>query len=241
MPNSAAALIIGNEVLSGKVREENAAYLVSGLRMRGIELRRIYVVPDEEGPIVEAVLALKSLARVVFTSGGLGPTHDDITVAAVAKALNRPVVRFPEMEALVREYYGARLTDDALRLADAPQGAVFERVKGVWIPVLTVENLVLLPGLPELFRLQFDGIVERYRASPIHLRCLYLSAEEVAFASLLHKVAAAFPEVRIGSYPVLKQDYEVKLTFEGRDAAQVNAALHAALEALPTQIVLRVE
>jgi molybdenum cofactor synthesis domain-containing protein len=243
MGRTAAAVIIGNEILSGKVEDANGPYLVRKLRELGIELRRIVVVPDEVDAIVDAVAALRSQVNLLVTSGGVGPTHDDVTVRAVAKALARPVVRDPAMEARVREHYGARLTPEALRLADCPQGGAFEPCPGLWLPVLTVENLALLPGVPDLFRAQLDTVAGRFRDCPFHLRVLFLSEPEVAIAATLDAVAARFPDVAIGSYPRFDRgaDHRVKLTVESRARDRVEAALEALLADLPSGGVLRVE
>src|SRR5581483_2710921 len=122
MTPSVAGLIIGNEVLTAKVVEENGAHLVKRLRERALPLKALMTVPDEVDAIAEAVELLRRRAQWLVTSGGVGPTHDDVTVRAVALALGRKVVRLPRMEALVKEHYGDRATPEAMRLADAPAG-----------------------------------------------------------------------------------------------------------------------
>ncbi len=240
MAKSAAAIIIGNEILSGKFADANGPHLIRALRERGIELRHLAAVPDEDAAIVEAVRRLRAQVDVVFTSGGLGPTHDDVTVRAVAAALERLVVRFPLMEERVRKAFGGEVNEDAMRLADAPEGARFLDAPGLWIPVLTVENLVLLPGIPELFRQQLDAVIDRFRDSAFLLRRVYLSVHEHRIAAALTKVAHRFSDVAIGSYPVLGEGYKVELTLESRSGERVRAALDALLEALPESAVLRV-
>src|SRR4051812_3719441 len=123
MGTGVAAVVIGNEVLTAKVTEANGAWLIKRLRERGILLHSVHFVLDEVDAIVEAVAAARRRAKWVLTSGGIGPTHDDVTVRAVALALGKPVVRLPEMEKLVREHYQGRLTPEALRLAEAPEGS----------------------------------------------------------------------------------------------------------------------
>jgi molybdenum cofactor synthesis domain-containing protein len=238
---TAAAIIIGNEILSGKFADANGPYLIRALRERGVELRHVAVVPDEDEAIVEAVRRLMPLVDVLFTSGGLGPTHDDVTVRAVAAALSRPIVRDARMEARVRDAYGHEVNPDALRLADAPEGARFVDAPGLWIPVLTVENLVLLPGVPELFRAQLDAVVDRYRSEAFVLRRVFLSVHEHLIASGLTAVAGRFPDLSIGSYPVLEGEHRVLITLEGRSTERVQEALAALLGALPSHAVLRVE
>ncbi|MFN7132496.1 MAG: competence/damage-inducible protein A [Myxococcales bacterium] len=242
MSRTAAAIIIGNEVLSGKVVEANGAYLIRVLREHGIELKRIVTVQDDIDAIVETIGALRFKVDLLITSGGLGPTHDDLTVRAVALALGRPVVVDEEMAEKVRRHYGPRFTPEALRLANAPQGAQFVKIPDVWMPVLTVENVVLLPGVPELFRLQLDAIAPQYASAPFHLRCVFLSESETAIAAALDRVALAFADVAIGSYPRFDTaDHKVKITLEARAGERVEAALQALLGALPPSAIVRVE
>src|SRR5215467_6262149 len=118
---SAAGVVICNEVLSAKVQEQNGAHLIKRLRERGVQLRCLVIVPDEIDAIVEAVAAARRSAKYVITSGGIGPTHDDVTVRAVALALGRKVVRLPEVERMSRAHYGPSMAPQALRLAEAPE------------------------------------------------------------------------------------------------------------------------
>src|SRR5262245_1197773 len=143
----AAAIIIGNEVLSAKVEDVNGPHLVRRLREHGIPLRAIFVVPDEVEAIVGAVVNARAIARWIITSGGIGPTHDDVTVRAVALAMGRRVVRSPEMEALVRAHYGDEATAEAMRLADAPEGSTLLAQEGIWYPVLHCDGVFMLPGV----------------------------------------------------------------------------------------------
>lgn len=247
MPRTAAALIIGNEVLSGKVTEENAAYLVRRLRELGVELVRITVVPDIEADIIEALDAVRHRVNHVFCSGGIGPTHDDVTVEAVARALGVPVVRAPELERLVRQHHESRgrtgePPPEALRLAEVPQGARLISHAGSWYPAIAVGEIYLLPGVPMLFRLQFDALAERFRDAPFFLRALYLSEGEVAITAALDAVVARHPEVAIGSYPRFDAaDHRVKLTVESHDSASVAAAAADLERSLPPGSVLRTE
>src|SRR4051812_17365754 len=156
----AAAVIIGNEVLTAKVEDANGPHLIRRLRDLGILLRSVETVTDDVDAIVDAVARARSKAEYVFTSGGIGPTHDDVTVRAVALALGRQVVRLPEMVELIRKR-SDHLTEEALRLADAPEGAVLLPQEGTWFPVLTVDNTFLLPGVPQLFKLQLETVLKR--------------------------------------------------------------------------------
>lgn len=242
-PTGAAAVIIGNEVLTAKVADANGPHLIKRLREVGIPLRSLELVPDEVDVIVEAVARARLRAKYVFTSGGIGPTHDDVTVRAVALAMGRKVVRLPEMVALIRERAVDSPTAEALRLADAPEGAVLLPQPGSWYPVLTVEDVFMLPGVPQLFRTQLEAVLARLRGTPVHLRMLYLNLGESAVAAVLDRVALDMPHVAIGSYPMFDRslDYLVKVTVESVDKDAVEAAVIRLQVGLPSGSVVRSE
>lgn len=242
MERIAAAIVIGDEVLSGKVRDANGPYLIDRFRAAGIRLGRLLTVGDDPEEIGWAVHAVRGRYAPIVTSGGIGPTHDDVTVPAVARALGRGVVRSPEIEAGLRARRGPALPTAALRLAEIPEGATLVQTPGTWFPVIEVEGIYLLPGIPELFRMHLDALAERYAGPPFVLRCLYLSCGETAIAATLDRVVAAHGGVAIGSYPRLDApDHRVKLTVEARDAAAVDEAIAALVAALPAGAVVRIE
>lgn len=238
----AAALVIGNEILSGKVRDTNGPYLIERLRALGVELLRIATIPDEVEAIAAEVRLLRGQFNVVFTSGGIGPTHDDVTVRGVALGLDRRVVRDETIARKIREYYGDRTTAESFRLADVPEGATLLESPGIWYPVIAVEGFHLLPGVPQLFRIQFDAIAERFRGPPFFLRCIYVSEPETAIAALLDRHSAEHADVQVGSYPRFDEaDHRVKLTIEGRSRDAVERALRDLLAALPKAAVVRTD
>lgn len=238
----AAVIVIGDEILSGKIRDANGPYLVDKLRGAGVPLRRILTVADDVEEIAWAVSCCRERFKPIFTSGGIGPTHDDVTVAGVARALGRRVVRHPEIEEGLRAHYGPDMPEEALRLALVPEGAALFRTPRSWYPVVAVEEIYLLPGIPELFRLHVNGLVERYRGAPFHLRCVYLAAGEPEIAAILDRIAREHPLVAIGSYPRIDDaDHRVKLTLEAQAVEPVERALQALLDALPKRFVIRVE
>ena len=239
---AAALIVIGDEVLSGKIRDANGPYLTDKLRAAGVPLGRILTIGDDLDEIVWAVSSCRRRFSPIFTSGGIGPPHDDLTVAGVAAALGRKVVTEPTIAASVREHYGAALEPEALRLANVPEGAVLFRTAKSWYPVITVEDVYLLPGVPQLFRMHADGLVERFAGEPFHLRQVFLSIGETAIAAALDRVARDHAAVSIGSYPRFDApDHVVKLTLEAKDVAAVEAALKALLDALPGDAIVRVE
>lgn len=243
MDRTAAALVIGNELLSGKIQEGNVAFLAKALFQMGIALRRVIVCPDDEATIVSDLRALAAAHDVVFTSGGVGPTHDDITVPSVARAFDRPLVRDPELARMIREHFGDRTTEGHLRMADLPEGGELVSSEEIPWPVIRVENVYVMPGVPEIFRIKFGLVRDRLGAgSPLVSRAIYTRCDEGVIAELLERVEREHPGVLIGSYPRFRDpDHQVKLTFDGRDDALVLAALRACLSELPAELVVRAE
>jgi len=248
MPNPSAALIVvGSEVLSAKVQDENGPYAIRRLHELGVRVLAVHIIPDRVAEVIAAVDAERRRADWVFTSGGVGPTHDDITVAAVAAALGRRVVRSEPfalaLRAIHRRHHdGQEPPEAALRMADLPEGTRLLGDPG--FPTLAVENVVMLPGPPRFFRFQLDAIADLLVSDqPFRLAAVYLSAGEERFATELAAVAVAHPAVEIGSYPRFDEgaDHRVKLTVESRDLGAVQAALQALLSMLPPGWVIRVE
>jgi len=239
---TAGIVIIGDEILTGKFADENAAFLIGELRALGVDLRRIAVIPDVLDDIAATVTEMSARFDHVFTSGGVGPTHDDLTMEGVARAFGSKVIRHPELEALLRGYYGDRLQERNLRMADVPDGAHFVHGDATpgW-PVIAMRNVYILPGVPELFRRKFASIKERFRDQPFHLKQVFTTSEEGHIAHELDRIVAAYASVQVGSYPTFSQpDYKVKVTIEGKDAEAVARACEDLVRALGAAIV-RVE
>lgn len=236
-PDTAALVIIGNEILSGKITDTNGAWLLKELRSLGVETTRVEIVPDEEALIVDAIHRCQRHASHLFTSGGIGTTHDDVTVPAIAKALGKKVVHAPEIVAMLRGHWGDRVDAVKLRLAEIPEGA--ELVAGgagtIGLPVILADGILILPGVPELFRSKFEAVRERYRARPIALVNLYLDVSEPDIADTLTEATRRFQGIAIGSYPRFDDaDHRVRITIESRDAALVDACAKFLREAFST-------
>ena len=208
-PPSAAALVIGDEILSGKVEEANVVVLARTLRELGILLRRVVVVMDDVGAIARDVRELASTHDWLFTSGGVGPTHDDVTIEAVSKAFGMPVVSSPEMEAMLRAHYGDRCTQGHLRMALMPQGASLEATPELTWPIIRIQNTWLLPGIPEVFRMKLALVVTRIRHqselqgghTAFISHAVYVQMDEGTLTPLLDTIVRSFPDVAVGSYP----------------------------------------
>jgi molybdenum cofactor synthesis domain-containing protein len=226
------------------VPDENGPWASRRLRELGVRLLAIHTVPDRVDDVVDAVDRARRRADWVFTSGGVGPTHDDVTVGAVALALGRPVVRSPELVEVIRrlhrEHHGGEPPEAALRMADVPEGT--RLLGGAPWPTLVAANVVMLPGVPQFFRFQFERIASRLEAPPFRLASVFLSEGEGAIAAILDSVARAHPAVEIGSYPRFDDaDHRVKVTLEAKDAGRVGEALAMLLAALPAGSVVRTE
>jgi molybdenum cofactor synthesis domain-containing protein len=234
---TAGIILIGDELLSGKVVDENAQLLIGDLRDLGVALKRVAVIADDLDEIASFVRDFSQRFDHVFTSGGVGPTHDDLTMAGVARAFGTTVMRHPDLEQLLRSYYGERLEERNLRMADIPDGAHFVSGDSPSWPVIAYRNVYILPGIPEIFRRKWRSMAERFRTSPYHLRLIFTSAEEGSIAADLDRVVADHPGVQVGSYPKLDGDYRVKVTLESKDRAAVEAAFAALSSALGNKVV----
>jgi molybdenum cofactor synthesis domain-containing protein len=237
-----AVLIIGDEILSGKVRDTNAPLLIDLFRELGVELKRLVYLADDADTIAADVRACAGSYDAVITSGGVGPTHDDCTIEAVARAFGVGVVRHPDVEAMIRAYWGERMNEAALRMAEMPEGSRLLYSSDGLLPLVVFRNVYLLPGIPRLFAAKIGALRDELDGDPPVIRHLYLSSDESRVAPLLGRVNDEYPDVKIGSYPRLEaQDHRLWITVEAQEAGQVEAATNRLLELLPPDEVVRVE
>jgi molybdenum cofactor synthesis domain-containing protein len=238
---TAAALLIGNELLSGKTQEQNLVELARLLRALGVRLERVSMLGDERKALAAEVRALSEGHDVVFTSGGVGPTHDDVTVEAVADAFGVECVTHPGLAQLLAQVYGERYGDSQERMALVPRGAELMGSSEVRWPTTVMRNVWMMPGVPELFRMKLVIVREHLAGpGPIFSRALFTQLEEPELKSLLDQTVARHQAVEIGSYPQwFDKDYKTKLTFDGVDAAQVTLAFDDLLRALPPSSIVR--
>jgi molybdenum cofactor synthesis domain-containing protein len=240
---TAAALIIGNELLSGKVAEANLQVLARTLRQLGVLLRRVVMVLDDVEEIAREVRTLSKAHDWLFTSGGVGPTHDDVTIEAVARAFGVPVVSSPRMEEMLQGHYRERCTAGHLRMALIPEGAALETTEEITWPTVRMSNVWVMPGVPEVFRMKIPVVVAKLGQGKAFVsRAVYTKMDEGDLKPLLDRVVADHPNVDVGSYPKwLDPSYKTKLTFDGRDEASVTAARDEFLALLPPGEPQRVE
>jgi len=239
---TAGIIIIGNEILSGKVVDTNSPFLTRELRALGVTVRRILTVPDELEEIAPAVAEFHRAYDFVFTSGGVGPTHDDVTIEGVARGLSRRVIRHPAIEGRIRDFYKDKANEARLKMAEVPEGTELIVDGRLGFPTLKCENIYVLPGIPEILEQKFHAIRDRFAASPYFLRIVYTSEGEGSIAEHLNGTLRAFPDLLLGSYPKIGDpEYAVKLTLESKDREYVERALAHLLGLLPPDAVVRTE
>ena len=242
MAKSAGIVLIGNEILSGKIHDANAAYLCRELRGLGVEVRKISVIPDELEPIAEEVARFARAYDYVFTSGGVGPTHDDVTIEGVARAMGGAVVRDARLVSLLEGFYKGNLNAARLKMAEVPEGAELLAGDSLIFPAVVMGNVYILPGVPEIFRQKFDAIKERFRGQPFHLRSVFVRIGEGTLADFLNDLLKAYPLLLLGSYPEFSHpDYKVKVTLESKDRQYLEQALAEFVARLPRDAVVKVE
>jgi molybdenum cofactor synthesis domain-containing protein len=242
MPHTAGIVLIGNELLSGKVVDANAAYLCRQFRQLGVDVRKISVIPDEVDLIAREVREFHQAYTWVFTSGGVGPTHDDVTIEGIARAIGVGVVRHPVLEERLREIYQERINDARLKMAEIPEGAELLALDSLVVPVILVRNVFVFPGVPEIFRQKFEAIKERFRERPFLLRSVYVRIGEGVLAEHLNAMLRDFPDLLCGSYPEFSNpEYKVRVTLESKDPAYLNGALKNLLDRLAAEAIVRVD
>ncbi len=202
----AAVIIIGNEILSGRTQDLNISYIGKNLEKLGIVLEEVIIIPDVKATIVEKVKHYSQNYDYVFTTGGIGPTHDDITSASIAKAFNVKLLRDPEAVAIMERYYDpGTLTEARLKMADIPEGAslIDNPVSGA--PAFQINNVFVLAGVPNIMQAMFDALVERLVCGPpILTGSVSTNLTESKLAEGMTKIQNECEEVSIGSYPYFK-------------------------------------
>jgi FAD synthetase len=242
MSKTAGIIIIGNEVLSGKTQDTNSHFLCVELRRLGVEVQKISTIQDEIDLIGEEVAYFSKRFDFVFTTGGVGPTHDDVTIEGIARGFSVPVVRHPEIENRMRQRLGGDVNEARLRMANVPEGAVLLATEALFAPVVNIQNVYIFPGIPRILQERFDAIKERFRGAPYLLKNVFVRYGEGVIASALNELLAKFPHLLLGSYPVLDlPDYKVKVTLESKDSDYLDGALKTLLASLPQDAVHRID
>jgi molybdenum cofactor synthesis domain-containing protein len=220
-PITASMVIIGNEILSGRTQDANLAYAATRLNEFGIQMREVRVVPDVEETIIATVNELRALHHYVFTTGGIGPTHDDITAESIAKAFGVPIEIDPMARALLEEHYGiGNLTEARLRMARVPEGAVLIDNPLSRAPGFQIGNVLVMAGVPVVMKAMIDSVAPRLLGGkPVLSRTVMGLVRESDIAIGLGELQDKYPTVEIGSYPFFrKNQVGANLVIRGTDA-----------------------
>lgn len=233
---TAAVLVIGNEILSGRTKDKNIGHIAQVLTMIGIDLREVRIVSDDEDAIIAALDALRARYDYVFTTGGIGPTHDDITADAVAKAFDLPLDFHPDAVAALRARLGgADLNAARMRMARVPRGATLVTNRVSAAPGFWIGNVIVMAGVPSVMQAMMDEVVPKLRTgSKVIAETVRADLREGDIGSELAEVAAAHPDVMIGSYPFMDEvrGPNTNVVLRGRDLEKIAAAKQAVEEML---------
>lgn len=242
MAKTAGIVIIGNEVLSGKTHDSNSFFFCTELRQLGVEVQKISTIQDEIELIGREVAEFSKRFDFVFTSGGVGPTHDDVTIEGIAHGFGLKVVRHPHIEQRMRQRLGADLNEARLRMANVPEGATLLAAEAPFAPIVNIYNVYIFPGIPKILQERFHALKELFRDKPYFLKNVYVKYGEGIIAAMLNDLLVKFPQLMLGSYPVLDlPEYKVKVTLESKDANYLNRALDTFVASLPKDAVHRID
>jgi molybdenum cofactor synthesis domain-containing protein len=232
---TAGILVIGDEILSGRTKDKNIGFIAEYLTNIGIDLKEVRVVADEEPDIIAALDALRHRYNYVFTTGGIGPTHDDITADAVAKAFGVAIDHHPEVVARFKERFGADLNEARLRMARIPDGADLIQSATILAPGFKIGNVIVMAGVPSIMQAMMDIVAPKLKSGERMLSdTVRANAREGDVGGPLRAVAEAHPDVMIGSYPFLddNQKPNTNLVVRSRDPEKLAAAMAAVQEML---------
>ena len=233
---TAAAIIIGDEILSGKTQDTNSYFLSQTLFEQGVDLVRIEVLPDDIDLISERLKYFKNKVDWVFTSGGIGPTHDDKTYEAVAKACGRELKEDAYYLDKFCKRYGLdknKLNYHRKKMILFPSPCETLEVEQLWVPVVVVDNICIYPGVPEMFEYMLTQTKEKFIGQKKIRRQIYSSMLEGHFAEDLERIQEEFSELQVGSYPKMNHaEYKVMISVEGRDEKTIDEAAKKILTAV---------
>ncbi len=227
---SACILIIGNEVLSGRTKDANLSFLGNELNELGIQVQEARVIPDIEDVIIGTLNEVRTRFDYVFTTGGIGPTHDDITSACVAKAVGRALIRNPEAVGMLETRYQPEdLNDARLRMANTPEGAILIENPISKAPGYQIENIFVLAGVPSIARAMFDNLKPRLKGGAAVLsKTISTNLGEGVIAGPLGAIQTDFPNLDIGSYPYFKDgQLGVSLVCRSTDMEEIDQCCSA--------------
>jgi molybdenum cofactor synthesis domain-containing protein len=224
---TAALIVIGDEILTGKVKDENTIFFANTMFENGIKVARVLTIPDDVPIISESVLSYSKIYDYVFTSGGVGPTHDDKTFSGVANAFSLPLVINQEAyeyfrDSQIKASRGPEISLAQQKMLKYPSPCKVYFVETSWLPVVVVNNVYILPGVPRLFHKLLHGIEYLFKGEKFFRRVLYTDLLESLIAEALESIQEAYPKTFIGSYPQeAEKPFNVIVTIEGIDEPEV--------------------
>jgi len=241
MGKTAGIIIIGDEILTGKVQDYNSFFMAQELWSHGIQLCRISIISDIIDEIAGEVRDFSTKFDYVFTSGGIGPTHDDVTIEGISRAFSVSAV----IDATLKEFLTVKLgnlSPEQLKMAEVPEGAELVHDENLSFPLIQFRNVFILPGIPQLLRKKFFAIEKIFNEPAVYLKKVYLNESESRVAPVLNDIVRRYKNVKIGSYPVIdNEEYSVMVTIESLDHMSLTTALKDLLEKMPAEKLVRVE
>ncbi len=225
---TAGILVIGDEILSGRTKDKNIGFIAEYLTNLGIDLKEVRVVSDDEGDIIAALNALRQRYDYVFTTGGIGPTHDDITADSVAKAFGVGIDHHPAVVARFKERFGDALNEARLRMARIPDGAELIESATILAPGFKVGNVIVMAGVPSIMQAMMDIVAPKLRVGRRMLSdSVRADAKEGDIGSPLREIASAHPDTSIGSYPYIDDNGKpnTNVVVRARDQGKLDAAM----------------
>ena len=236
---TAAIIVIGNEILSGRTQDTNIAYIGKKLAAAGIDLLEVRVIPDDEERIIKTVNEMRALYVYVFTTGGIGATHDDITAECMAKAFGRKLVENQEAFEIIAEHYKGKFYQDQelfngnrSRMAMMPEGVTLIENPVSKAPAFQIENVFVLAGMPSVMQGMLETVLPRLqKGDPFYYNTVTSNLLEGTIADKLTDIQNAYPKVSIGSYPFYKvPDIGTSLVIRGQNKAVIQGATEAIIE-----------
>jgi molybdenum cofactor synthesis domain-containing protein len=213
--NTASIIIIGDEILSGRTKDENSSFLISQLSQRGIKVNYCITIPDEPDIIKDTIFEYSKKTTWCFTAGGIGPTHDDMTMEGVANAFGVSLIKNNVLADIVKKLYGAKCNEEHLKMAMVPDGTTLPETIDPRFPAIQFKNIFILPGVPEFLQAIFHSISYKFKGIVTPSDELTLSAEEGLISTVLKDTISKYPGVKIGSYPCFQDEKcRVKLVVE---------------------------
>jgi FAD synthetase len=240
MPKTAGIIIIGDEILSGKTKDDNSFFMAQELWSHGIYLRQICIIPDSIEEIAEVVKNFSEKFDYVFTSGGIGPTHDDVTIEGISKAFGIKPVIHETLRAFLEKKQD-KLLPEQLKMAEVPEGAELITNSTIGFPLIKFRNIFIFPGIPQLLKKKFFVIEKFFHEPRIYLKKIYVNESEARIAPILNEIVKTYTNVKIGSYPIMDNtEYTVKITLESVDKLCLNNAVEHILLKIPKEKLVSV-